>query len=157
RYHPGLRYRGQFGEQMSSVPRALPVAAPAPAPGRTRGGVTNRRVLVGLLALVALGVVVAIVALDPFASSTPSGAGGNDNEYPTPLTTVERRSLTSQTQVSATLGYAEPSTISVPAGTAPSSVTQAQQAVSTAQSQLSSAQATQSADETSLRQAQATL
>ena len=56
----------------------------------------------------------------------------------------------SQTQVSATLGYADPSTISVPAGTAPSSVTQAQQAVSTAQSQLSSAQATQSADETAL-------
>jgi multidrug efflux pump subunit AcrA (membrane-fusion protein) len=113
--------------------------------------------VLGLLALLALGAVVAIVALDPFGSSTPSGAGAGDNAYPTSLTTVERRSLTSQTQVSATLGYADASTISVPAGTAPSSVAQAQQALTTAQSQLSSAQATRSADETSLQQAQAAL
>jgi multidrug efflux pump subunit AcrA (membrane-fusion protein) len=137
---------------MTSVPRTYPVAAPAP-----RAGVTNLRLALGLLALLALGAVVAVVVLDPFGSSTPTSTGVSDNEYPTSLTTVERRSLTSQTQVSATLGYAGASTISVAAGTAPSSVAQAQQAVTTAQSQLSSAEATQSADETALRQARAAL
>jgi hypothetical protein len=122
-----------------------------------RGGVTSRRVVLGVLALVALGAVVAIVAFDPFGSSTPSGSGVGDNAYPTSLALVERRSLTSQTQVSATLGYGDASTISVPAGTAPSAVTQAQQAVTTAQSQVATAQATQSADGITLRQAQATL
>jgi multidrug efflux pump subunit AcrA (membrane-fusion protein) len=137
---------------VSSVPRTLEVAAPAP-----RAGVTTRRLVVGLLALLALGAIAAIVVLKPFSSSTPTSAGIGDNGYPTSLTTVERRSLTSQTQVSATLGYAGASTISAPAGTAPSSVAQAQQAVTTAQSQLSSAQAAQSADETTVRQAQAAL
>jgi multidrug efflux pump subunit AcrA (membrane-fusion protein) len=143
---------------VSSVPRPLEVAAPAPAaPGHARRGVTTRRLVLGLLALLALGAVVAIVAFDPFGSSAPSSSGTSDNEYPTSLTTVERRSLTSQTQVSAMLGYADASTISVPAGTAPSSVAQAQQGVTTAQSQLSSAQATQSADQTALAQARAAL
>jgi multidrug efflux pump subunit AcrA (membrane-fusion protein) len=119
--------------------------------------VSSRRLLVGLLALVALGAVVAVVTLHPFSSSPASSTGVNDNGYPTSLALVERRSLTSQTEVSATLGYADPSTISLPSGTAPSSVTQAQQAVTTAQSQLTSARATQTADETSLHQAQATL
>jgi multidrug efflux pump subunit AcrA (membrane-fusion protein) len=141
---------------VSSVPRTLPVAAPAPAP-RTRDRISSRRLLAGLLVLAVLGVVIAIVVLDPFASSAPSGAAVTDNGYPTSLTPVERRSLTSQTQVSATLGYGDPSTISVPAGTAPASVTQAQQAVSTAESQLSSAQAARSADEIALQQAQETL
>jgi hypothetical protein len=141
---------------VSGVPRTYPVAAPAPA-DRASARRPSRRLLAGLLVLAALGVVVALVALDPFGSSPSSGVGITDNGYPTSLAAVERRSLTSQTQVSATLGYADPSTISVPAGTAPSSVTQAQQAVSTAQSQLSSAQATQNADELSLRQGQATL
>ena len=140
---------------MSSIPRTL--EGVAPAPGHARRGFTSRRLLAGLLGLLALGAVVAIVAFDPFGSSTPSGSGVGDNAYPTALALVERRPLTSQTQVSATLGYAGPSTISVPAGTAPSSVSQAQQAVTTAQSQLSSAEATRSADETSLGQAQATL
>jgi multidrug efflux pump subunit AcrA (membrane-fusion protein) len=100
---------------------------------------------------------VAIVVLDPFGSGAPSGAVAADNAYPTSLATVERRSISSQTSVSATLGYANPSTISVPAGTAPASVTQAQQAVSSAQAQLSSAQATQAGDEVALEQARATL
>jgi hypothetical protein len=116
-----------------------------------------RRLVVGLLALLAVGAVVAIVALDPFGSSTPASAGTIDNGYPTALTRVERRSLTSQTQVTATLGYADPATISVPGGTAPAAVTQAQQAVTTAQSQLSSAEATQSTDEITLGQARSTL
>jgi hypothetical protein len=131
----------------------VPVAAPAPA----RSGVTSRRALIGLLAILAVGAVAAIVAVDPFGSSSPSSAGTIDNGYPTSLTRIERRSLSSQTQVSATLGYADPATISVPGGTAPAAVTQAQQAVTTAQSQLSSAEATQSADEIALGQARSTL
>jgi hypothetical protein len=135
---------------------AVPVAAPAPAEG-TRTRPANRRLLAGLLVLAAIGAVAALVAVDPFGSSTPSSAGTIDNGYPTSLTRIERRSLTSQTQVSATLGYGDASTISVPGGTAPSSVTQAQQAVTTAASQLSSAQTAQSADEITLGQARATL
>jgi hypothetical protein len=142
---------------MSSVPHKLAVAAPAPAPERTRTGLTRRRVLAGLLALVVLGAVVAIVGFEPFGSSAPSSAGAIDNGYPTSLTNIARRSLTSQTQVSATLGYADPSTISVPSGTAPSSVAQSEQAVTTAESQLSSTRSTQTADEITLQQARATL
>ena len=141
---------------MSDVSRTFPIAAPAPA-DRAGAGRPSRRVVIGLAALAVLGAVLAIVILDPFGSAAPTGAGVTDNGYPTSITAVERRSLTSQTQVGATLGYADPSTISVPAGTAPSSVTQAQQAVTTAQSQLSSAQATRTADQLAQQQAQATL
>jgi hypothetical protein len=128
---------------------SVPATVPAP---RARG-----RVVGWLVVLAVVGAVVAIYVLDPFGSGSPSGAGAVDNEYPTSLATVEQHTISSQTSVSATLGYADASTISVPAGTAPASVTQAQQAVTTAQSQLSSAEATQSADQVSLEQARATL
>ena len=43
---------------------------------------------------------------DPFSTSASSSAGTADNAYPASLATVTQRSLTSQTPVSATLGYA---------------------------------------------------
>lgn len=76
------------------------------------------------------GIVVAVVLLaaaaiplavtDPFARAS-SSSGATDNSYPTSLQTVTRRSLSSQTQVSATLGYAGSYTIAVPGGSSGSS------------------------------------
>jgi hypothetical protein len=117
----------------------------------------SRRLLavLGLLAFVAIG---AVVATDPF--STPSGAAANgtsDNAAGTSLATVTRQSLSSQTQVSATLGYADASNIVMPTGTADSGVLQAQQSVAQAQATLKTAQATFEADSRALERAQATL
>jgi hypothetical protein len=107
-----------------------------------------------------LAVVALVVVL--FASGAVGGGGGpsagaGDNTSPTSLTPVTRRSLTEQTQVSATLGYAAPSTVVVPAGTAPANLTQAQQAASTAAAQLQGANAALAADTAALDQAQASL
>lgn len=59
--------------------------------------------LVGAVVLAAA--VVAVVVADPFAK-TAAVKGVADNAYPTSTATVARQDLSSQTQVSATLGYA---------------------------------------------------
>ena len=97
--------------------------------------------------LVAAGVAVAIA--DPFAGSSPA-AGGLDNGAATGITTVKRLDLSQQTQVSATLGYADASTVSVPGGTAPESIAQARQSAATAQQTLA-------ADQRAFAEAQAAL
>jgi hypothetical protein len=102
---------------------------------------------VGVL-LVAAGVVVAVA--DPFTGSAPAANGVADNAAATSLTRVIRQDLSQQTQVSATLGYADASTVSVPSGTAPLDLEQAQQSVAAAQQ-------TFAADEHALAQAQASL
>ena len=133
---------------MSDTPRISALGISARRPGRRLVAV------VGLLAFVAIG---AVVATDPF--STPSGAadGVGDNATGTSLATVTRQSLSSQTQVSATLGYANASSIVMPAGTAGSGVLQAQQSVAQAEATLKTAQATLDADSRALERAQATL
>ena len=93
---------------------------------------------------------VAVALADPFASSSPAASGVSDNGAATSLATVKRMDLSQQTQVSATLGYAGSSTVSVPSGTAPSSLEQSQQAVASVQQTLA-------ADERTLAQAQASL
>ena len=60
-----------------------------------------------------------------------SSPGTADNAVATGVTRITQWSLSSQMQVSATLGYAEPTTIVVPAGTAPSNLQQAEQTVAT--------------------------
>jgi hypothetical protein len=116
----------------------------------------GRRLLAGLgLLLVAAGVALAVT--DPFSGGSPAGSGASDNGTPTSLVRVVRRSLSSQTQVSGTLGYAGSSTVSVSAGTAPSDVSQAQQAVATDRAALRMAQTTLRADAQTLALAQATL
>ena len=102
---------------------------------------------VGVL-LVAAGVAVAVA--DPFAGSAPAANGVADNAAATSLTTVKRQDLSQQTQVSATLGYADASTVSVPSGTPPASLEQSQQSVAAAQQTLA-------ADQRALAQAQASL
>ena len=61
-----------------------------------------------------------------------------DNASATSLATVKRQSLSQQTQVSGTLGYAGSSSIRVPSGTAPSAVQQASQQVASAEAMLAS-------------------
>jgi peptidoglycan hydrolase-like protein with peptidoglycan-binding domain len=122
-----------------------------PPAGRAR-----RRLLAGTgLALVAA--VVVLIATDPFGGSTKSGAGVGDNTTATSLATVARRSLSSQTQVSGTLGYAGSSSIRVPSGTAPSAVSQAEQSVTNAEGMLSTARASLAADSETLTDHQATV
>lgn len=110
----------------------------------------RRRVLVGSgIAAVLLAVVVLVVA-NPFGGSPASAGSSLDNGAATTIATVKRQDLSSQTQVSATLGYADPSSVSVPGGTAPAMLQQAQQSLTAAQQALA-------ADERTLAQAQATL
>jgi peptidoglycan hydrolase-like protein with peptidoglycan-binding domain len=115
------------------------------------------RRLIAVLGLAALVSVGAVVAADPFSTPTAASAGVADNDTPTTTVTVARQSLSSQAQVTATLGYANPSTVVVPAGTAASAVLQAEQALGTAQASLQTARDTLAADERALERAQATL
>jgi hypothetical protein len=100
------------------------------------------------VALVAAGI--AVTVADPFAGSAPAATGFTDNGAATTVTTVKHEDLSQQTQVSATLGYAGASTVSVPAGTAPAVLEQAQQTAAGAQQTLA-------ADERALEQAHASL
>lgn len=116
----------------------------------------RRRVLVlgGVLAVAVIAIVLLVV--NPFGGS-PSSGSALDNGSPTTTQRITRQDLTQQTQVSATLGYADPSAIAVPSGTAPSSVQQAQQTAASGQSALRTAQATLASDEKALEQAHAAL
>ena len=116
---------------------------------------TPRPVFVAAILVLAAGIVVAIT--DPFAQSSPGATGAPDNGAATALQTVTRRSLTSQTQVDGTLGYAGASTMSVPTGTAPSTIRQAEQTLATARQTLASARAALASDEQAVSQAQAQL
>ncbi|HZO34331.1 MAG TPA: peptidoglycan-binding protein [Gaiellaceae bacterium] len=117
---------------------------------------TTRRTLAGAAVTVAL-VAVVVVIVESLSGPSSSSAAGIDNGVPTSTTTVERRSLSSQTQVSATLGYADASTIAVPSGTAPPDLRQAEQAAQTAQAALQTAQQALTSDEQALAQAEAQL
>jgi hypothetical protein len=115
----------------------------------------GRRLLAGLgLLLLVIGVVVAV--MNPFASGGSSGsASGNGSS--TSLATVTRQSLTSQTLVDGTLGYAGSSSIVVPAGTAEDALRQAEQAAASAQAALRTAESNLATDERTLTLAQAKL
>jgi hypothetical protein len=73
---------------------------------RSRREPSHRRrwIAAGVAALIVAGVVMGIT--DPFATSRSTRTGVADNAYPTSLATVSRKSLSSQTAVEATLGYA---------------------------------------------------
>ncbi len=119
--------------------------------------ITRSRVLV-VAALVVFAVGLAAAAsIGLFGSGTPSSSAGVDNGSPTALTRVTRRDLSSQTEVSATLGYADPATVVQPAGTAPSALQQAQQAVTMSAGQLAAARAGLTADSTTLASASAVI
>jgi hypothetical protein len=139
---------------MTAIPRPAggePLASAVPHGGGRR---RRRRVLAAILLLVAV-VAVVLVVTDPFGGGSSSGV--RDNASPASLATVSRRSLTSLTLVSGTLGYTGDVTIDLPAGSAPTAVTQAQQAVTTDRGALASARSTLSSDAAALSQTRATL
>jgi peptidoglycan hydrolase-like protein with peptidoglycan-binding domain len=115
----------------------------------------RRTVLAGLGLVLAAAVAVVVVVGDPFGAGKPSRV--SEDASRTSLATVTRRSLSSQTQVSATLGYAGATKIRVPTGMPPSAVRQAEEAVSNSERMLQSARASLSADSTTLANAQATV
>jgi multidrug efflux pump subunit AcrA (membrane-fusion protein) len=102
-------------------------------------------------------VVVVLIVTDPFAGGGKSGAGVLDNASATSLAIVRRQSLSQQTQVNGTLGYAGSSSIRVSSGTAPSAVQQASQQVAGAEAILATASSTLAADTQALANHQATL
>jgi hypothetical protein len=110
----------------------------------------RRRLLIGAAALLAAVTVIVLAIADPFAGSSPAANGVSDNGASTSIATVKRLDLSQQTQVSATLGYADASTVSVPSGTAPSSLEQSQESVASADQTLA-------ADQRALTQAQSSL
>jgi hypothetical protein len=69
--------------------------------GRTR----KRRLFLALATLLVIAAVIAVVVADPFAGNGGSPGGLADNANPTAVTTVTQGDISSQTQVSGTLGY----------------------------------------------------
>ena len=122
-----------------------------PPPGRRR-----RRLLAAVVVVVVAAAVV-LAVLDPFGGGRGSPGGVTDNGYATSLQRVTERALTSQTQVSGTLGFAGESTIRVPAGIAPSAAGQARGAVAADRRGLASAGSSLAADHVALANAGATL
>jgi hypothetical protein len=121
-------------------------------------GRLSRRSLVVLAALGALVAVVVVMRMTGVVGGgSGSGGGTLDNGAATGLATITRRSLSSQTQVSATLGYAGSSSVDAPAGTAPSDVSQAQQTVASDRAALKAAEATLRTDAQTLALARATI
>jgi peptidoglycan hydrolase-like protein with peptidoglycan-binding domain len=122
---------------------------------------SRSRVLAGTaVLLLVIGPLVAVV--DPFAGKASGGGGvvdGSvvDNGAPTGLVRVMRRSLTSQTPVSGTLGYAGSWTVAVPAGTSATDLQQATQQEISARAAYAVARATAAADEQALAAARAAL
>jgi hypothetical protein len=113
-----------------------------------------------MVAVVGLALVVAVVvviATDPFGGPGKPTGGVADNASSTSLSTVKRQSLSQQTQVSGTLGYAGSSSIRVPSGTAPSAIQQASQQVTSAEAMLVTARATLMSDMQALAGHEATL
>ena len=114
-----------------------------------------RGVLAGVLVM-GIGAVV-LAVLDPFPGDGSHSVGVSDNRYPTSTQLVLRESISQQTQVSGTLGYAGNLTIRLPAGNAPAMVTVAQQTVTTDQIALAGAQSMLQSDSAALAQARSTL
>ncbi|HVR05523.1 MAG TPA: peptidoglycan-binding protein [Solirubrobacteraceae bacterium] len=110
-----------------------------------------------LAAVLVVVIVMLLIVLDPFRGSGKPSAAVADNATPTSLTTVKSQSLSSQTQIDGTLGYAGSSKILVPSGSASTAVQQAEQQVSSGEAQVASARRSLSSDETALQRAQSQL
>jgi hypothetical protein len=123
-------------------------------PRRLRVRWSRRSLLVGGAVAVVGAAVAVVVASGAFSSGGSPGSGVIDNSSTTSLTTVKRQSLSSQTQVSATLGYADASTVEMPGGTSLSALQQAQQQVTTAQAQVATGRTAFANDSQALTQAQ---
>jgi len=94
-----------------------------------------RWVIAALVVLAAAGVALAIT--EPFSSGGSGQTGVSGSADPTGLQAVTRQDLTSQTQVSATLGYAGSYSISAPSGYSPDQIAQAEETVTADRQTLS--------------------
>ncbi len=150
-----------YGDAATAAQPPNPAVEQASASGeRPRFGLPAARARRRALAAAGLGLaaaVVVLIATDPFAGGGQSNGGALDNASATALATVKRQSLSQQTQVSGTLGYAGSSTVRVPSGTAPSAVNQASEQVASAEAMLASASATLATDTQALAGHRATL
>src|SRR5499433_4465366 len=98
--------RGRDASRQADTRAAAGMSVPAgPEPGRG-GRRRRRRVLAGGAAMVVAAAGVAIAVAGPFAGAGHTGGGAAASGYPTSLSAIARRLLQSQTNVSATLGYA---------------------------------------------------
>jgi hypothetical protein len=139
-------------------------ASPSSTSGAAAGGLARgwrlrrpgRRWLIAAAVLLA-GAGVAVAVANPLGGGAGAGASDPDSGSATSLATVERRSLSSQTLVDGTIGYAGSSTIVVPAGTSRGDLRTAQQALASARATLRAAKLTLAADERALTQARAKL
>ena len=138
----------------TAVPSAAAAEALAPAAPPESGRRRRRRLIAVIVLLVA---VVAVVLIVTNAFGGGSSGGLRDNTSPSSLATVRRQSLSSLSLVSGTLGYTGDVTIDLSAGSAPATLTQAQQAVTTDRGTLASARSTLSNDSAALLQARGTL
>ena len=86
-----------------------------PDPGRGRR--RRRRVLAGGAAAVVAAAGAAVAVTGPFAGAGHAGGGAAASGHPTSLSAIARRLLVSQTNVSATLGYAGSYTVAGHGGT----------------------------------------
>lgn len=81
-------------------------AAPSEPPDHERGKRrTTRRRVVTVGTLVLVGAAIAVVVVNPFAGNAGTPGGLADNSDPTSVTTISQGDISSQTQVSGTLGY----------------------------------------------------
>ena len=92
---------------MSTTTQHQPATAPAPEPPEHDGGQrrARRRRVVTVGALVLVGAAIAVVVVNPFAGNGGTPGGLADNTDPTSVTTISQGDISSQTQVSGTLGY----------------------------------------------------
>jgi hypothetical protein len=134
-----------------------PAAGETPVPHRGRRLPRPGRRLLAAAAVLLVVAGAAIAVTNPFSGSSPNASGSIDNGTATSLYTIKRQSLSSQTQVDGTLGYADSSTVSLPAGTAPSNLRQSEQTAATAQQTLKTAQTALAADRQTQAQTQAQL
>ena len=141
---------------MSQTENTL-VSPPPKGFQRARLWLSRRRLIALGAGAAVVAVTVVVFASGAFGGGSNSSNGAIQNSFTTSLATVTRRGLSSQTQVSATLGYADASTVVTAAGTELSALTQAQQAVTTARAQLATARTALSADTQALRRARASL
>ena len=109
---------------------------------------------VALAVIVVIVIAVLLIVFEPFHKSAKPSAGVADNSMPTSVTTVKRQSLSSQTQVDGTLGYAGSSKILVASGNAPSAVQQSEQQVASGEAQVASARRSLASDSAALQRAQ---
>ena len=125
-----------------SQPQADPTTGELPLAQRDRdGGLPSRHrwprrpwIVALVVALTAAGLVLAIA--QPFSSGSTGTHGVASSSNGTGIYTVIREDLSSQTEVSATLGYTGATDIAVPAGASSQAVAQAQESVSQDQETL---------------------